>query len=133
MHARAGRAGWSEQNCKGMDHQNAITLYDVLEISQEASALVIKAAYRVLAQHNHPDKHGGSLQASERLSLINRAYFTLSDPHRRWLYDQSICQHKHFTERRGSGKTSNQPRSQSTTEAVSRPFVFRPLKDLPDA
>lgn len=36
------------------------TYYETLEVSANASAFVIWAAYRCLAQHHHPDKHSGS-------------------------------------------------------------------------
>ncbi len=50
------------------------TLYDVLEVSQHASPVVVKAAYRSLAQSLHPDKNSGTLAAGERLAEINDAY-----------------------------------------------------------
>jgi DnaJ-class molecular chaperone len=39
------------------------TLYDVLEVSQRASPVVLKAAYRSLAQSLHPDKNLGTQAA----------------------------------------------------------------------
>ena len=44
-----------------------VTLYEILEVSPHASSLVIKAAYRYLAQFNHPDKASGTAGSCERL------------------------------------------------------------------
>ncbi|NMM13879.1 MAG: J domain-containing protein [Rhodoferax sp.] len=105
-----------------------VTLYDALEVSPRASALVIKAAYRCLAQVNHPDKNSGSAAASERLAQINHAYSVLSDPDKRRRYDQTIERHDHLVDRRGKGMhTGGRPRPVVDEPLVSRAFVFRPL------
>jgi DnaJ-class molecular chaperone len=102
------------------------TLYDTLEVSPRACPQVIRAAYRCLAQCNHPDKQSGSQAASERQTLINQAYDVLSDPARRQRYDQAIALNDRFIERRGSaGGTPLQ--SGTGHPKMSRPFVFRPL------
>ena len=36
-----------------------VSLYELLEVSPNASAAVIKAAYRCLVQQHHPDKKAG--------------------------------------------------------------------------
>lgn len=105
------------------------TLYDLLEVSPHASAMVIKAAYRCLAQNTHPDKHQGSaLAANERLARINHAYSVLSDPDQRQRYDRANALNRAAPERRGQaspGLTKNQ--RPSSAQAASRAFVFRPL------
>jgi len=105
-----------------------LTLYDTLEVSPRACPQVIRAAYRCLAQCNHPDKQAGSQAASERQARINQAYAVLSDPIQRQRYDQHIELNDRFRERRGSGTMApGRPETQAGAPKVSRPFVFRPL------
>ena len=107
-----------------------LTLYDTLEVSPRASPQVIKAAYRTLAQRNHPDKKSGCDAAGERQAQLNKAYSVLSDPDQRQRYDQSIELHACFTERRGSGTVMrNGSRLLKGQQPMSRPFIFRPLKE----
>lgn len=105
-----------------------VTLYETLEVSPHASAPVIKAAYRCLAQFNHPDKKSGSDAAIERQTQINHAYSVLSDLDKRQRYDQTIKLQKCFIDRRGSGAaTPGSFRPEVGDHQVSRPFAFRPL------
>lgn len=104
------------------------TLYEILEVSPHASALVIKAAYRCLAQSNHPDKNAGADAASQRLAQINHAYSVLSDPDKRRRYDQTMALHENLNDRRGSGMPAGgSARPIVADHQVSRAFVFRPL------
>ncbi|MBS0336912.1 MAG: DnaJ domain-containing protein, partial [Proteobacteria bacterium] len=80
-----------------------VSLYEILEVSPNASAAVIKAAYRCLAQQHHPDKNPGDRTAEARLSLINQAYAVLADPVLRARYDAKAGFGK--VDRRGSGRT----------------------------
>ncbi|MBP9612487.1 MAG: J domain-containing protein [Sulfurospirillum sp.] len=63
------------------------SLYDTLDVSQDASADEIKKAYRRLARKYHPDvnKDAG---AEEKFKEINAAYEILSDEQKRRQYDQ---------------------------------------------
>lgn len=63
------------------------SLYDTLDVSQDASAEEIKKAYRRLARKFHPDinKDAG---AEEKFKEINAAYEILSDEQKRRQYDQ---------------------------------------------
>lgn len=63
-----------------------MTPYETLEITQDADAATIKAAYRRLAQEHHPDRDGGD---AEKFKAVKEAYELLSDPVRRKLYDDS--------------------------------------------
>lgn len=63
-------------------------LYVVLGVLPTADEVVIRAAYRALAQRYHPDKwRGDPREAAARMSEINRAYAVLSDTNRRSAYD----------------------------------------------
>ncbi len=110
-----------------MKHER--TLYDVLEVSQRASPIVAKAAYRSLVQCRHPDKNSGAQACGERLAEINSAYSIVSDPAKRLRYDRTLGLNTANTERRGvvpAGEHGFGHFSGGST--VSRPFGFRPLK-----
>ena len=100
-----------------------VSLYDVLEVSPNAGAAVIKAAYRCLAQQYHPDKNPGDPMAAGRLVMINHAYAVLADPTQRSTYDQESAA---GSERRGSGRTLAPARREAgKTDPSLRPFAFR--------
>jgi hypothetical protein len=61
-------------------------LYGLLGLTPRATSGEIKSAYRRLARKYHPDV-SASPDANARFVQINEAYQTLSDPHRRWAYD----------------------------------------------
>lgn len=63
------------------------SLYETLEVSQDASSEEIKKSYRRLARKYHPDinKDAG---AEEKFKEINAAYEILSDANKRKQYDQ---------------------------------------------
>lgn len=104
------------------------TLYDDLEVSPRASAPVIKAAYRCLAQLNHPDKHPDQDTAAERLMRINHAYAVLSDPAQRQFYDLTLGKARRVTERRGQAPAERRAWDPSPVKQTgTRPFAFRPL------
>jgi curved DNA-binding protein CbpA len=64
--------------------------YRVLGVLDDAEGIVIKAAYKALAQRYHPDKWvGGKDEATRRMSDINEAYNVLSNPEKRKEYDSS--------------------------------------------
>jgi hypothetical protein len=61
-------------------------LYGILGLTPRATAAEIKSAYRRLARKYHPDV-SASPDANTRFVQINQAYEILSDPNRRWAYD----------------------------------------------
>jgi curved DNA-binding protein CbpA len=63
------------------------SLYDILEVSPDATDREIKAAYKRLALKYHPDKNSGDSHAEEKFKSINNAYQILSDPSRKTQYD----------------------------------------------
>ena len=62
--------------------------YEVLEVTKEATAEVIKKAYRKKAIQFHPDKNPGDKVAEEKFKEAAEAYDVLSDPEKRSRYDQ---------------------------------------------
>ena len=59
--------------------------YAVLQVDPNAEAAVIRAAYRVLALHYHPDRPSGSIA---RMIALNQAWAVLGDPTARASYDR---------------------------------------------
>lgn len=64
------------------------TYYDALGVSQNATELEIKKAYRKLAITTHPDKNPGDETAHARFQAIGEAYQVLSNDDLRKRYDK---------------------------------------------
>lgn len=62
--------------------------YSILGVPKTADAKAIKSAYRKLAKELHPDKNKDNPKATERFSLVTRAYDLLSDAKTRGAYDR---------------------------------------------
>ena len=69
------------------------TLYELLEVPTNATPHVIRSSYLRLARVFHPDLTG---KPSEEFSMITRAYQTLSDPHQRIIYDDSLVSDRDY-------------------------------------
>ncbi|MGJ0332095.1 DnaJ domain-containing protein [Aliarcobacter cryaerophilus] len=65
----------------------AKSLYETLEVNENATADEIKKAYRKLARKYHPDVNKDP-KAEEKFKEINAAYEVLSDPQKKQQYDQ---------------------------------------------
>jgi curved DNA-binding protein len=65
----------------------AKSLYETLEVTENASADEIKKAYRKLARKYHPDVNKDP-QAEDKFKEINAAYEVLSNPEKKQQYDQ---------------------------------------------
>ncbi len=62
--------------------------YEILGVPKDASADVIKKAYRKLAMQFHPDKNPGDKQSEEKFKEAASAYEVLSDGDKRARYDR---------------------------------------------
>ncbi len=63
--------------------------YQILNISQDASAEDIKKAFRRLALQYHPDHNPENIKEAEaQFKEINEAYEVLGDKKRKWQYDR---------------------------------------------
>lgn len=63
--------------------------YAVLGVLPDAEDIVIRAAYKALAQKYHPDRYPDKEEAAKRMAEVNQAYEALGDPVRRRKYDES--------------------------------------------
>lgn len=61
--------------------------YAILGVSEKATQLEIKKAYRRMARKYHPDRNG-TAHAEDMIKRINAAYEVLSDTHKRDHYDR---------------------------------------------
>ena len=65
-----------------------VDYYETLQVSPNAEAEVIAAAYRRLARKYHPDVYKGA-DATNRMRYLNAAFEVLNDPVRRAVYDRT--------------------------------------------
>jgi curved DNA-binding protein CbpA len=68
--------------------------YEVLGVTEGATAHQIKAAFRRLALKHHPDRNSGDSAAEERFKLINAAHAVLSDGAKRADYDRQLIRER---------------------------------------
>ncbi|WP_081767250.1 J domain-containing protein [Hylemonella gracilis] len=102
--------------------------YDTLEVSPHASNAVIRAAYRCLVQHHHPDKNPQDVSAGQKIADFNQAYSILSNIEKRKKYDRHLGIAHISGERRSDAVSTFNERKFSETRANTiRPFAFRPL------
>ena len=75
--------------------ESAQTHYQVLDLSQEASADEIKRSYYSLARRYHPDRFHANAQVHRRVesafARITQAYEALNDPNLRTKYDNRLA------------------------------------------
>lgn len=73
--------------------------YAILGVLPSAEDIVIRAAYKALAQRYHPDRFSGSPEdASKKMADLNEAYDVLSDSVERARYDEIRGNHGAFTD-----------------------------------
>lgn len=61
--------------------------YETLWVQKNASESEIKKAYRKLAAKYHPDRNAWNKEAEEKFKEVSNAYEVLSDPQKKWNYD----------------------------------------------
>jgi len=95
--------------------------YRILGVLEDAEDIVIKAAYRALAQRYHPDKwQGDPAEATRRMAAINEAYGVLSDAQKRAAYD-ATRQKGTYQEEQGSEADEN---ASSGLSAIERDWAI---------
>lgn len=78
------------------------TYYETLGVDPGALTEEIKARYRLLALQFHPDRQSTQEQRdqfSAVMARISEAYGVLGDPRLRELYDETLAQHTHESDR----------------------------------
>jgi curved DNA-binding protein CbpA len=95
------------------------THYDNLQIKENASDAVIRAAYRALSQKYHPDRNPNNPeQYTQIMGMINKAYQVLSDPELRAKHDRWIkVKKEQYTS--GNLQTPVKPQYNDTTSPAS--------------
>ncbi len=109
--------------------------YETLEINSEASAKIIKDAYRRLAFQYHPDRNSGDAAAVERMKGINEAYAVLSDPVKREQYDNlrhayGNSAYDRFRQDHSENDIFRDSDINQIFEEFSRSFGFRNFEDI---
>ena len=84
--------------------------YKILQIDPGAEIEVVKAAYAKLAFKYHPD-HNSSPNATEKMRLLNEAFYIINDPSKREAYDANYRQIKD-NQTSGSSQTNKDPNTQ---------------------
>lgn len=91
--------------------------YRILGVLDDAEDIIIRAAYKALAQRYHPDKWKGDPQeANKRMSDINEAYDVLSDLVKRKQYDEEYF--------------ANHPKNQAEEEPDEADFGNIPNEEI---
>ena len=91
------------------------SLYDILEVSENASPEVVKAAYLSLVKKYHPDSNPAFKEEATKItSQLNQAYMILSDANKRQLYDEQL--HK------ATASLAPHQKRTSTTQNSIKPF-----------
>ncbi len=74
-----------------------MNLYEILEVSENASEETINKIYKIQAKRYHPDLQTSEtkkLEAQEKMKKINEAYSILSDANKRKEYDEKLKQQR---------------------------------------
>lgn len=100
--------------------------YEILQVSQDASPEIIKAAYLVLIKKYHPDNNPYfQKESTEITNVINVAYSVLSNPLKRIEYDNLLKIEKHNSAQQEHSSSTKQKQAQNTeyTEKKVRPSL----------
>jgi molecular chaperone DnaJ len=110
--------------------QGTKNLYQLLELSREASQDDIRKAHRKLARKHHPDANPEDPRAEERFKQIQQAYEVLSNPEKRRKYDKEL----HTSSRANAGgsraRAGERTGEAGTTHTVDLSDLLGKLNDL---
>jgi curved DNA-binding protein CbpA len=104
-----------------------INFYLILDIKRNADQDAIEMAYAKAALKHHPDVAGDSPEVQERFSVINDAYYVLSNPDRKREYDQKLgavgysYQEEVITGKEGGGADTSDSGSEPSAASAGTP------------
>ena len=84
--------------------------YHLLGLSEDASQVEIKSAFKKLAIKYHPDKHPGRPEMEEKFKEINRAHQILSDEYEKARFDLKL-KYRQFSQNESKPYTYHPPRT----------------------
>lgn len=103
-----------------------INYYEILEVSEKASAEVIEKAYKALVKKYHPDlqPNENKHEAENKIKVINEAYEILSDAAKKESYDKKlnasrINQQQSYNQNINSQANTVNPNSSNTKKSVT--------------
>lgn len=101
------------------------TLYEILEVSENASKEIVEKAYKVLAKKYHPDlqAEGDKQEAEKKMKQINEAYEVLSDEEKRKEYDLKL------TQERSKEEVQKQSQTEYYQNQYTQPYQTHPMSE----
>ncbi|MCI9038375.1 MAG: J domain-containing protein [Clostridia bacterium] len=101
------------------------TLYEILEVSENASKEIVEKAYKVLAKKYHPDlqAEGDKQEAEKKMKQINEAYEVLSDEEKRKEYDLKL------TQERSKEEVQKQSQTEYYQNQYTQPYQTQPMSE----
>ena len=101
------------------------TLYEILEVSENASKEIVEKAYKVLAKKYHPDlqAEGDKQEAEKKMKQINEAYEVLSDEEKRKEYDVKLIQERKQEE------VQEQSQTEYYQNQYTQPYQTQPMSE----
>lgn len=90
-------------------------LYDILQVSENASSEIIEKAYKTLVKQCHPDLQPAEKKAEAEALMkeLNEAYEILSNPEKKARYDNERAEAKRLAEEKR--RVAEQARQEQTT------------------
>lgn len=94
------------------------TLYEILEVSENASKEVIEKAYKVLAKKYHPDLQmpENRQMAEQKMKELNDAYDVLSNDEKRKTYDEKLKSQREAEKNKDVNRQHNMDSGQNVKE-----------------
>lgn len=97
-------------------------LYEILNVREDASPAVIRAAYKALCMMYHPDRYHEA-DATDKMQEINSAYEILSDENKRKIYDLDWAEFQRELKEDASEKTEAVVDTKNEVEFPHEPSI----------
>lgn len=104
------------------------TLYEILNVSQNATLIEIKIAYKQRAMEYHPDNNPNKdIESCHKMMCkINEAYSILKNPDLRQLYDKRLFEESKYDTHNEEDNTSSQQTSANESQAKTYKTTYKP-------